>query len=272
MARHRLDVAGQQLVEAQRLARGLRGAGGLRRADLGDGPGGHHRLDAGVDARVQGVAVHHQPDQPGRVPGVRGPQAVGAARRLELAEVQQLQRAHDPAAIARGDGPGRPWRPPCQARVQRLGAVLAQLGLPVGAHLVGRLRAQVELGQGRPQVEPGAADHERRRALGQQRVDLGVGQAGELADAEARVDGHQRDEPVLQAGTVARGRHAGQRLQPAVDLQGVGGHRHGPAASGAQAVGQRQSERRLADRRGPEDGEDAPRRWGVHGAEYRHLG
>ena len=155
--------------------------------------------------------------------------------------------------------------------MQRLGAVLAQLGLPVGAHLVGRSRAQVELGQCRAQVEAGAADDQRHRALGQQRVDLGVGQAGELADAEARVDGHQRDETVLEARAIARGRDAGQRLQPAVDLQGVGGHGDGPVARGPQAVGERQGERRLADRGRPEDGEDAPRRWGVHGAEYRHL-
>ena len=37
-----------------------------------------------------------------------------------------------------------------------------------------------------------------------------------------------------------------------------------------QAIGERQRERRLADGRRPEDGQDAPPRWDVHGAEYRH--
>jgi hypothetical protein len=165
---------------------------------------------------------------------------------------------------------GRPRRSPRQPRVQRLRAVLAQLGLPVRADLVGRPRAQVELRQGRAKVEPRAADDQRRRAVGQQRVDLGVGQAGELADAEARVDGQEGDEPVLEPRALARGRHAGQRLQAPVDLQSVRGHGDGAATGRAQAVGERQGERRLADRRGAEDGEDAPRRWGVHGAEYRH--
>ena len=41
-ALHRLDVAGQQLVEAQRLARGLRGPGGVGGAHLARGARGHH--------------------------------------------------------------------------------------------------------------------------------------------------------------------------------------------------------------------------------------
>src|SRR3954447_1130797 len=100
-ALHRLDVAGQELVEAQRLACGLRGPGRVGGARLADGARGHHGLDAGVDAGVERVALHDEAHEPRRVTGVRRPQLVGAGGRLELPQVVELEQAHDPAAVAR---------------------------------------------------------------------------------------------------------------------------------------------------------------------------
>src|SRR5512133_897598 len=86
-ALHRLDVAHQELVEAQCLACGLRGPGRV------GGARGHHGVDAGVDAGVERVAVHDEADEPRRVTGVRRPELVGPGGRLELPQVVELEQA-----------------------------------------------------------------------------------------------------------------------------------------------------------------------------------
>ena len=52
-ALHRLDVTGEQLLESERLARGQRGPGGVRAADLRLRAGRDHRVDPRVDPLVQ---------------------------------------------------------------------------------------------------------------------------------------------------------------------------------------------------------------------------
>ena len=98
-----------------------------RAPDLVDGARGDHRLDAAVDALAQRVALHHQAGEQRRVAGVGHPQlrvAAGGGRRLDPG-VEQLERAHDPAAVGRPDAGGdrraraRPARraaPPGRAR------------------------------------------------------------------------------------------------------------------------------------------------------------
>src|SRR3954454_4079046 len=68
-ALHGVDVARQELLEAERPAGGVRRPGGMRGADLVDRPRGDHRVDARLDPGVQRVAVHDQADQPGRMAG-----------------------------------------------------------------------------------------------------------------------------------------------------------------------------------------------------------
>ena len=103
-------------------------------------------------------------------------------------------------SIAAG-GPRRALR---EQRVQRLRAAALELGVPALAHARRRRRAQRELGQRGAQVEAGAADDDRRRAGGEQLVDLGVRERGVLGDAEARVDRQERDQPVLELALLRR--------------------------------------------------------------------
>ena len=67
---------------------------------------------------------------------------------------------------------------------------------------------------------------------------------------------------------LGRAGRAGEDLQPAVELQRVGGDRRPGPRPGAQPLGERDRDRRLADPGRPEDRDDrsAGRR---HGAEYR---
>src|SRR5215211_3802277 len=145
---NRLDVAGEQLVEAERLARGVRGAGRVGGADLVERAGADHLVDTGVDARIERLALHHEPDEPSRVPGLCRPQLVRAVGRLELAELVQLERADDPAAVVRADALRRPRRAPRELRVQGLGSAALELDLEARAHLGRRRRAQRQVGQG----------------------------------------------------------------------------------------------------------------------------
>jgi len=98
-----------------------------------------------------------------------------------------------------------------------------------------------------------------RKRLGQEwcpalhEFDLSVRQLGVLADREARVDGQDGDEPVLEAPALGERRDTGQRLEALVDLQGIGRHRDGPLAARAQPLGDGHGERGLPDAGGPED-------------------
>ena len=57
-------------------------------------PRGEHLLHARVDPRVQRLALHHEAHQQRRLAQLATPQLRGAVGRLQLARVQQLQRAH----------------------------------------------------------------------------------------------------------------------------------------------------------------------------------
>src|SRR4051812_33999246 len=77
----RLDVSGEQLVEAERLARGRRGPGSVRGAHLVDRPRVDHGADARVDPAVQRLAVADEADEAGRVARLGRPEAgVGPPR------------------------------------------------------------------------------------------------------------------------------------------------------------------------------------------------
>jgi hypothetical protein len=165
---------------------------------------GDHRVDAGVDARVERVAVHDEPDQARRDGACRGPELVGPRRRLELAQLESSS-ARTIRLRSRGRSAAGPRRAARELGVQRLGprgasSASQRARTSPGAPGAGRAR------QRRAQVEAGAADHDRDARLREQRVDLGVRQLGVLADREARVDRQDRDQAVLQRGRARRPR------------------------------------------------------------------
>ena len=140
--------------------------------------------------------------------------------------------------------------------VQGLGAALGDLALHLIADLARDRRAQVEIRQGRPQVEAGAADDDRAAALGEQGVDLAVGGLRVAAGAGLLPGLDERQQPVLEALPLRRGRRAAQRLQAPIDLDRVAVDGNRVLASLSQALRDLDGDARLADRRRPEEGED----------------
>ena len=95
-----------------------------------------------------------------------------------------------------------------------------------------------------------------RLPCGQQPVDLGVGELGVLSGAEAGVERQEGDEAMLERGPLGGRGDAGEGLQAGVDLQRVGGHRHGVLPGGAQPRGERDRDRGLAHPGGAEQRDD----------------
>ena len=120
---------------------------------------------------------------------LRGPEALPAPRGDDPGP-RQLGEPRDPLAVVRVD---RFRQPGLELRVQRLGPALGEVALDPLPDLRWHRRAQVELGEGRPQVETGAADDDWPPLLVEESVDLGVGQLSVAAGAEllARLDERQ---------------------------------------------------------------------------------
>ena len=206
---------------------------------------------------VERVAVHRQRGQQRRVTGPGRPQLarrVGGRRRL-VAGLEQLERSQDALAVGRLDA-----RPHAlgQLRVQpfdrpRVG------GEPRADRGVDR-RSEVELGECRPQVQAGAADDDRPSALRDQRVDLGVGPFGVGAGRERLGDRHEAEQAVLEPLALRVRRGAGQDRQSVIDLQRVRRHRDRVLPPRAQALGERDRDRRLPHAGGAEHGDDEWRR------------
>ena len=81
-------------------------------------------------------------------------------------------------------------------------AAALELGDPAFPYPLRRRGPEAELGQRGAQVQPGAADDDGAPAGRQQLVDLGMGELGVLTGAERRVDGKERDEPVVELGAL----------------------------------------------------------------------
>ena len=134
------------------------------------------------------------PDQRRRCPQLGGPEPLPAPRRFDPGP-GELGPARDSLAVVRVDR-GREVR--IELGVQRLGSALFDLPLDLLANLSRDRRAQVEVGQGGAQIEPGSPDHDRPPALGEQAVDLGVRELGEAAGAELLGHRHEAQQPVLE--------------------------------------------------------------------------
>ena len=157
---HRLDVAREQLLEAERLARGGRRPRAVRGADLLDRAGGDHRLHARVDPRVERLALHRQADEQRRVAGVGRPQAVRSPGRLELPQLGSSS-----ARTTRCGRSGGSARPPtarawASARAARPGPARRP---PPPSGRAAR-RAGAGAGRGRPAPRAGRGRCRRRRS------------------------------------------------------------------------------------------------------------
>src|SRR6266536_678496 len=155
---------------------------GLQAAHLIDETGAPHSLDPGHDAFIELFPWQAKADLHGRVDRLiaRPPRFEAPPRDLD-----HLERADNPAPVARqdrcGGGPVKPGQPLVQDR----GAKLGKLSLQPTAHQrLGGLEAEVV--QRRTHVEAGAADKHGHLATGEYLVDAGscqpliLGHAGSL--------------------------------------------------------------------------------------------
>ena len=196
---HGLDVAVEQLLEAERLARGGRGAGRVG----GAGPPRRRRRrpsrrPARRSARPA-LAVHHQAGQQRRVAGLLGPQ-LGRRRRRAAARRPRAARARARAACrrsARWPG-GRPARAPASSACSARGALGRSSALRQRSRTPRGGRAEVELGQRGAQVEAGAADDDRAPAGERSPRRSRRGRGGVLARAEGLGDRHEAEQAVLE--------------------------------------------------------------------------
>src|SRR3954447_24850213 len=146
-----IDIPGEELLEAER------GAGGPRRpmlrggTSLLRGAGVDHLLDPDVDAPSQLVAIDPQPHQQGGAPKAGCPEPLAGARWLD-ARALQLGGPCDALAVTRVD---RRRNVRVELAPQLLRPARGDLALDLGANLTGHGRTEIEVGERRPQVQPG---------------------------------------------------------------------------------------------------------------------
>src|SRR4051794_13862236 len=97
---HGLDVAGPELVEAQRRAGCPRGSRSGAGASLLGGARGDHLLDPRLDPARQLGAVDGQPDEQGGTTELRGPKLLAPQWRIHAGALE-LEHPGDPLAVPR---------------------------------------------------------------------------------------------------------------------------------------------------------------------------
>ena len=216
-------------------------------------------LHARVDARVQRRPLHRQAEQQRRVAQPRRPQA---RLRRRSAPAPPPSRAARARAATRVRSRGVDRRPPPSGAalgelgVQRLGPARPRMRSSSAlAHgRVGR-RAQLEVGERRPggrgrcrRPRSGAARRPARRRSRR-------GRARRTRRRRRSRAGSTNESRRCSSRACSAGRRrAGQRLQAAVDLERVGGHRQRVLAALAQPLGERERHRGLAHAGGAEQG------------------
>ena len=183
-ALHRLDVAGEQLLEADRRARRPRGA---RRVGAARPPprrpAGPSRRPGRRSAPASSSRSIVRPTSSRRM---AQPLASTARRRVACGAIPsrcELGQPRDPLAVVgvHAARRARASSSACSASGPALGELAPR---PRARTSDGHRRAQLELGERRAHVEAGAADDDRAPALGEQRVDLGVGERRRSARRE----------------------------------------------------------------------------------------
>src|SRR6266540_5080481 len=102
--------------------------------------------------------------------------------------------------------------------MQGLWAMLGELPLDLGSHAGGHGRAQVQVRQGRAQVEARSPHQNRASLVRQKLVDLCVGEGREPPRAELAGHVDEADEAMLEPLPLLTRRGAAQGLDTTVDL------------------------------------------------------
>ena len=239
----------QRLRVADRPARGppLPQAEVDQRARLVDEPGVEHRAGPALDALVEELAVEPEPDDDGRAD-----ELAGRHRRAErtTGEGDDLEGAHDAAAVVRLDGSGGPWVDRAQLGEEGRDALRRQPPLE-GAPDLGVGRRDLEAVEGGPHVEPGPTRDDRERATTQDVLD--VAPRLSLVGGDARLLGDVEDVDLVVRDAVALpDRHlGGPDVHAPVELRRVGAD-----DLAAEPLGERDGEVGLAGRRRPDDTDD----------------
>jgi hypothetical protein len=179
-----------------------------------------HRARALADPPVQRDLRDVETDHERRVPRLAGPEPV-ARRRERLADLGELERTDDAAAVVRVHRRGRVRIEPREQRVRGLGTRLVVMLRPALASTGRRRRGERELHEGCTEIEPGASYDHGRMARGEDFVDRGVGEWRVRPDRGLPVERPDPDEP----GGI--GRLVRQDRQASVDLHRVGRHQLG---------------------------------------------
>ncbi len=119
-----------------------------------------------------------------------------SARYERPAGLGQLERADDTAAVVRMNAPRRLRVELTESGMRSFRAGLVVEPLPALACSRSRRRGQIELGQGRAEVEPCAADHEWTLALVEELVDRRVGERRVLPDRGEMRERPDPDQPL----------------------------------------------------------------------------
>ena len=135
-----------------------------------------------------------------------------------------------------------------RARAERRELLLELLAQPGGGRGL-----EVEVRERRAQIQARPPDDDRRRALGQQVVDLGVRCRRVLGDAVFAVDRDISDQAVLEPLELFRRGLGGERVQPLVHLNRVRRDGDGALAARAQHLGHLDGDLGLPDPGRPED-------------------
>jgi len=252
---HPLQVTALELIEADRRPRGPGGAGRSGRGCFRGSAGVRHGLDPLRDPLGEGRFVHGQPGQHGRVAELPGPELSPTERvgGRGVTGAKQLGQSCDPLAVIRLHPLAMRVR---QGRMKRFRPLPGQIGLHLAADRRRYCRAQLKPGKRCPQVQAGAADHQRVLTSLQDRINLRMHEGGITPRAELLVGGDQAEQPVFEAVPLGLGRSAGEDLQAPVDLDRVAVHRHGRFTPGGQQPGKLDRNPRLPHSGRPEDRDD----------------
>ena len=209
----RLDVAAEQLLEAERRARRSRPPPRRRPARPRRRRRRRSSRRRGASIRSYSAArsiVRPHSSVGWRSSAVQSRESAPPGAGL-LPHLEQLERAPDAGAVARVDRGRGVGRPRGQLGVEPLGAQARRARAATAARdRRVRGRAQLQVGQGGLEVEAGAADDDRAPPRRERRVDLGVGALGELARRERLASGRRTRAVGARARPARRGRGAGE--------------------------------------------------------------
>ena len=249
------DVAGEQLVEADRGPRGARGPGrGRRCAPRPRRPAATISVDPRLDPGAQLVAVDRQPDQQRSAPAALAPQA--ARRRVRRRS--RAARARSAARSACGRSGARRRRARARARraAPRARARRApprpRPGPPTAPAGAARARRAPRAGRGRCRRRRSGAGPRRAARRSRRARARRTGPAENSSSTPG-----DPEQPVLEPRALRRRRRSAENLEPAVDLDRVAGDRHRVLAALAQQLGDLDRDAGLADRGRAEDRQDA---------------